>query len=195
MGTKQTKDSTPPTPEPLAAWRSRSLHAITLPSGQRVRIKIPGIATLLEHGDLPDDLLSIALLELTSEGGATAELARQLQVSENGERAKIVERIAAYGRFQRELVRAAIVQVETEDGWEDVSLTLDDLGGLPEDDLAMVSEIVQRLRAHDARGVRIGVEPLDRWATFREAHGCPDEDCPGCAKLVQALSSLDVGAV
>jgi hypothetical protein len=59
----------------------------------------------------------------------------------------------------------------------------------------MVSEIVQRLRVTDARGVRIGVEPLDRWASFREAHGCPDQDCPGCAQLVRELSSVDVGDV
>ncbi|MDW8339679.1 MAG: hypothetical protein RMM28_11130 [Thermoleophilia bacterium] len=160
-----------------------------------MRIKIPGIATLLEHGDLPEDLISLALLELTSEGGATAQLAQELAAAEDGQREKVLERIAAYGRFQRELARAAIVAVEVDGDWEEVELSPDDLSDLPEDDLAMVAEIVQRLRAYDARGVRIGVEPLDRWATFREAHGCPDEDCPGCAKLVAALSSADLGSV
>jgi hypothetical protein len=64
---------------------------------------------------------------------------------------------------------------------------------LPEDDLGMIAEIAQRLRAYDARGVRIGVESLDRWDAFREAHDCPDTDCPGCSKLLEQFSSADMG--
>lgn len=196
--TKKTNAPTAPPPS-LAAWQARALHTITLPSGQQVRIRIPGIATLLEHGDMPDDLVELALLELTSEGGATAALAGDLsQASENGARSEALARIARYGEFQRHLVCAAIVAVGTAPGaFEEVTLTPETLTALalPEDDLALVAEIVQRLRAHDARGVRIGVEPLDRWATFREAHGCPDQDCPGCQKLVAALSSTDLGEV
>lgn len=196
MGTTKKTASTPPSSS-LAAWQAKALHTITLPSGQRVRIRIPGIGTLLERGDLPDDLLEIALLELTSEGGATAALAADL-VSENGTREKALERLARYGEFQRHLVCAAVEAVETAPGaFEPLILSPESLldGSLPEDDLAMVAEIVQRLRAHDARGVRIGVEPIDRWATFREAHGCSDENCEGCQKLVAALSSVDVGGV
>lgn len=198
MPPKTTKHaSTPPTPS-LAAWQARATHTITLPSGQRIRIRIPGIGTLLEKGDLPEDLLEMALLELTAEGGATAALAGELANAENGNREKAVERIARYGEFQRHLVCAAVVAVETApDAFEPLTLTPESLldGSLPEDDLAMVAEIVQRLRAHDARGVRIGVEPIDRWATFRESHGCADEGCEGCQKLIDALSSTDVGAV
>ncbi|MCS7008214.1 MAG: hypothetical protein NZL88_11735, partial [Gaiellaceae bacterium] len=98
-----------------------------------MRIKIPGIATLLEHGDLPEDLISLALLELTSEGGATAQLAQELAAAEDGQREKVLERIAAYGRFQRELARAAIVAVEVDGDWEEVELSPDDLSDLPED--------------------------------------------------------------
>ncbi len=194
---KTKSTSTPPTPS-LAAWQARSLHTITLPSGQRVQIRIPGIGTLLEKGDLPEDLLELALLELTTDGGATAALASDLATAENGNREKALERLASYGEFQRHLVCAAVCAVETApDAFEPLTLTPESLldDSLPEDDLAMVAEIVQRLRSHDARGVRIGVEPLDRWATFREAHGCPDADCEGCAKLIAALSSTDVGAV
>lgn len=183
----------------LAAWQARATHEITLPSGQRVRIRIPGIATLLEHGDLPDDLVELALLELTTDGGATAALAADLAAaSENGAREKALERIAHYGAFQKALVCKALCAVQTAGGaFEDVTLTPDTLDalGLPEDDLAMVAELVQRLRAHDARGVRIGVEPIDRWAAFREAHSCSDSNCEGCAKLVDALSTADVGSV
>ncbi len=191
-----TKTKQDPSPS-LSVWQARSVHTITCPSGQRIRIRIPGIATLLEHGDLPDDLTEIALLELSAVNGATGELAQQL-ASTNGNRAEILERVRQYGQFQRELVRAAVVAVESAPNkWQDVTLSMDDIGGgsLPEDDLALVAEIVQRLRATDARGVKIGVEPIDRWATFREAHSCPDEDCPGCQKLIDELSSLDVDEV
>ncbi len=189
-----TKTKQEPSPS-LSVWQARSVHTITCPSGQRIRIRIPGIATLLEHGDLPDDLTEIALLELSAVNGATGELAQQLASSANGNRSEILERVRQYGQFQRELVRAAVVAVEIEGEWQDVKLSLDDLGELPEDDLALVAEIVQRLRATDARGVKIGVEPLDRWATFREAHSCPDEGCPGCQKLIDELSSFDVDEV
>ncbi len=191
-----TKTKQDPSPS-LSVWQARSVHTITCPSGQRIRIRIPGIATLLEHGDLPDDLTEIALLELSAVNGATGELAQQL-ASTNGNRAEILERVRQYGQFQRELVRAAVVAVESAPNkWQDVTLSMDDIGGgsLPEDDLALVAEIVQRLRATDARGVKIGVEAIDRWATFREAHSCPDEDCPGCQKLIDELSSLDVDEV
>ena len=193
-----TKTASTPPSSSLAAWQARALHTITLPSGQVVKIRIPGIGTLLEHGDLPEDLLEIAVLELTTEGGATAKLATDLATSENGEREKTLERIARYGEFQRHLVCAAVSAVQTApDTFEPITLSPESLlqEALPEDDLAMISEIVQRLRAHDARGVRIGVEPLDRWAMFREAHGCDDENCKGCQKLIDALSTADVGGV
>jgi len=207
MGTK-TKSETPSgvtheasSTSSLSAWQARAVHTITCPSGQRLKIRIPGIGTLLEHGDLPEDLIEIALLELSAENGATGELAAELARANGDNRGQVLERIRRYGTFQRELVRAAVTAVETSAGeWQEVSLSADDVasGALPEDDLALVAEIVQRLRGHDAKGVRIGVEPLDRWATFREAHGCGepgDASCEGCQKLVAALSSVDVGAV
>jgi hypothetical protein len=180
---------------PLSGWQARALHTITCPSGQRLKIRIPGIATLLEHGDVPDDLVELALLELTAENGATGALAADLAKSDNGKRAEIIEKIGRFGAFQRELVRAAVAAVEVApDEWQEVHLSQADVASdaLPEDDLALVAEIVQRIRAYDARGVRIGVEPLDRWAAFREAHGCPDENCEGCQKLLDELSTADV---
>ena len=174
---------------PLDAWQRRAVHTVTGFSGQRLKIRIPGIATLLEHGDLPEDLVALAVAELTDVAGAASWVAQPEDMNEK------MGRIEAFGRFQRHLVCSAIVAVETEEGWQDVELSLDDLEMLPEDDLAMVAEIVQRLRGQDARGVRIGVEPLDRWATFRKAHACPDEGCEGCAKLQDEFSTADLGAL
>jgi hypothetical protein len=180
----------------LSSWQGRSLHTIGLPSGQMVRIRIPGIATLIEHGDLPDELLDIALLELTHDGGATGAIAQEIQ--EKVPREKILERLHDLGALQRALVRASVREVADPDGkFVPTELAEADVAGdaLPEDDLAMIAEIVQRLRAYDARGVRIGVEPLDRWEAFREAHGCPDEDCEGCRTLVEQFSSTGMGAL
>jgi len=48
----------------------------------------------------------------------------------------------------------------------------------------------------DARGVRIGVEPLQRFARFHHFHGLPEDGaCDGCARFVAEFSSVDVGVV
>lgn len=181
----------------LRSWRGRSLHTIGLPSGQMVRIRVPGIATLIEEGELPEDLVDIALEELTHDGGATGAIAAEVQDPTVG-RDRVLRRLAELGRFQRALVRASVVEVEQDGEFIPVELSEEDVAGdaaLPEADLAMIAEIVQRLRGYDARGVRIGVEPLDRWEAFREAHGCPDEDCEGCRKVLEQFSSTGVGEV
>lgn len=190
--------STTPTaiapPSSLAGWQRRSLHTVTCPSGQRLRIRLPGIPTLLEHGDLPDDLIEIALLEVSRRDGAAGAIAEEISEMGDDQAAAKLERLAEFARFQKQLVCAAIQEIESDDRWEQVELTPERLDGLPEDDLAMVAEIVQRLRGSDARGVRIGVEPLDRWARFRDHHSC-GEGCEACEALVRELSSADVGAL
>jgi len=186
MNTKTANDTAPP--PSLTGWQARSIHTITLPSGQPVKIRLPGVATILEHGDLPVDMIAMAVAEVTKDGGAAA------LVTEDPE--KTLDRLREFTAFQRHLVAAALV---------DPALTYDEItaavidGSLPEDDLAMVAEIVQRLRGYDALGVRVGVEPLDRWAMFRDNHlniACTGgEDCEGCQKIVQQFSSVDVGEV
>jgi len=64
----------------------------------------------------------------------------------------------------------------------------------PQEDLDLLVEILTRGRDTDAAGVKLGVEPLDRWATFREFHGC-EPGCPSCQEVVDALSTSDVGAL
>lgn len=181
----------------LSSWRSRSLHTVGLPSGQIVKIRVPGIATLIENGEIPEDLIDIALEELTEDGGATAAIAKEVQDPQVG-RERVLARLAELGSLQRSLVRASVVEIQEADGsFVPVELSEADVGpdGLPEDDLAMVAEIVQRVRGYDARGVRIGVEPLDRWAAFHREHGLDPEDCEHCQRLSRELSSIDVGAV
>lgn len=181
----------------LSAWQARAQHRISLPSGQQVTIRIPGIGTLLEHGDLPEDLFEIATAEITdtisADGldGPTIIPGSVQWVTKAQEREEKLERLRTFGAFQRRLVAAALVEPEL--SYEEITEAVE-RQTLPEDDLAMIAEIVQRLRHRDARGVRIGVEPLDRFARFREEHGCA-EDCPSCASLVYAFSTVDVGEV
>lgn len=182
----------------LSAWQRRAAHSITLPSGQKVKIRIPGIATLLEHGDLPEDLFEIATAELTDTvaapgaDGMPVVISGAVQlVSKADDREQKLERIREFASFQRHLVAAALVEPEL--SYEEVTDAVRE-GSLPEDDLAMIAEIVQRIRFRDARGVMIGVEPLERWATFREKHGC-SEDCPSCQSVLDAFSTLDLDEV
>ena len=156
-----------------------------------MRIRIPGLETILEHGSLPEDLVDIALLELTAEGGALGAIAKETggePVDEETEKARLLNRIREYGSLQQHLVARAVVQVESGDGWEPVLLDREAVSGLPVEDVQLVAEIVMRLRCTDARGVTIGVDPLSRWEAFREAHGC-DPGCEECAEIVAAFSS------
>lgn len=175
------------TPPPsLAAWQARAVHTITLPSGMQVRIRIPGVATILEHGDLPDDLAELALAEITRADGAAGHVAEKAGDADSDTLKRLV---SDFGRFQRHLVAAALVEPALD--YDDVTEAAAD-GSLPEDDLAYVAEIVLRIRNKDARGVTIGVDPLDRWQSFRETHGCADEGCEGCDELRRRVSTADV---
>lgn len=176
---------------PVQGWRNR-LHTVTCPSGQRLRIRIPGVETILQHGDLPDALVEIALLEATHDAGAAGAIAEQMPSLGRDEK---IQRLSEFAAFQRELVRAAVIQVAEVDEWADVSLTSEDVADLPEADVEMVAMIVLRMRGTDARGVTIGVEPIDRWARFHETHGLDPADCEACKTLAGELSSADVGAV
>ena len=175
---------------PADVWRQKAIHTVTTPSGAVLRIRIPGIGTLLENGDLPDYLYGIALLDISHPDGAAGALREMVDdvLLEGEKRTVVLDQVRKLGEYQRRLVAAALV---------DPALTYDEIkkDDLPEDDLGMVAEIVQRLRATDARGVRIGVEPLDRWARFHLEHGLPEGSCDCCARLVAAASSVDVGAV
>jgi hypothetical protein len=178
-------------PHSLTGWQQRAVHRIQLPSGQWVKIRIPGIATIVQHGDLPDELIELALAELTRGVGGSNELTAERVAATEDREAKL-QRIRELGVFQMHIVAAMLVEPALTYAEVEEAVTA---GSLPEDDLFVISEIGLRARATDARGVRIGVEPLDRWAMFREAHGCADEDCEGCTKLIRLFSTSDLDAV
>lgn len=180
--------STTSTPSAPPSWAKRSVHTVTCPSGQRLKIRLPGIATLLERGELPATLASLAVADVVEEYGSAGAIVQELQ--DGGKTEEMVERLKEFARYQRFLCAKAVVAVEENGTWVDIELTDELMDDLPEADLAMVAEIVQRIRGRDALGVKLGVEPLDRWEFFRHEHGC-GEDCEACARIVHEFSSVD----
>lgn len=187
----KTRNGTAP-PSSVAAWQARAEHRVQCPSGQWLKIRVPGIATLLERGDLPEDLLELAFAEAERVNGAIVRTADRMQ-ADGASREERLAALKEFADFQRWLSRQAIVAVgdQAGDQWTPVALTDDTIRELPEDDLAMIAEIVMRLRGEDARGVTVGVAPLDRWAMFRELHSC-DPDCGACEEIRQRLSTADL---
>lgn len=170
--------------EALASCRDRR-HTITCPSGQKLRIRIPGVETILQHGDLPNDLWQIALDEITRDDGAVGGIAERVAAKPRDEQLK---EILGWAAFQRELVRAAVVAINTGDDWADVTLTDDDLAEVPDADVELVAMLVLRVRSTDARGVTVGVEPIDRWDLWRRLHGCKP-DCEACENVLSELTT------
>ena len=173
---------------PADVWRQKAIHTITVPSGAVLKIRIPGIAGLLEAGSLPAHLVGLALLDISHPEGAAAGLKEMVDsVIEDDTRDKLLGEVSKLAEYERRLAVAAIVEPHI--GYEDAA-------DYPEDDLAMVAQIVQRLRAYDAEGVRIGVAPLDRFATFHREHGLAEADgCDACERVAQRVSTAGVGGV
>ena len=189
MGTIEQTVSSRPDATPADVWRERSVHTVTGPSGSVMRMRIPGIGTVLATGGLPTYLVRLALLDLSHPEGAASALKQMLDdVMDDEQRDSILGETVRLREYQAHLVAAALIEPALRP--EEVLS-----GDFPEDDLAMIAEIVQRTRAFDALGVRIGVEPLDRWARFHQEHGLDGEDCEHCRSVQQAFSSIDVGAV
>ncbi len=163
------------------AWAKRSLHTIGLPSGQQVKVKIPNLAQVLRDDALPNRLKAAAAQQLMAsiDPVATGEAMRS---------ASDEERIAMVTDAQDLYLHVAAGMLVEPEG-----VTTEDFtdGSLPYEDAELLIAIAQRERDTDARGVRLGVEPLSRWEAFRREHGC-SEDCPACEALRRAFSSVDM---
>lgn len=180
-------------------WHARSLHKVELWSGMRVTIRFRSLGELIARGDLPDDLLKLAWLEVSEKesGGIVGAIAEELQSANPDEGAETneeaqkasLERVSELGdgaaRLVRELVAFSLVEPK---------LTVEDLASpdFPMQDLEMLAGIINRQVTFDAAGRRMGVEPLETFATFRERHSCP-AGCPACEASRRELSSVHVG--
>lgn len=164
-----------PTTTSAAAWQRLGVHMITLPSGAVVKIRLPDLAILLAGEAVPQELRDVAFEEIRTAISAEAGTQQQPQQLD----AERLRRVADLNRF---LVSEMLVEPK-------MSRAQVAEATLPAEDLEMLAEIAGRECQHDARGVQIGVEPIDRWELWRHAHACP-EPCEHCAEVLSAFSSV-----
>lgn len=157
-----------------SAWQKLTKHHVTCPSGAVVRIRIPNLASLVAMDAVPEQLKGAALREIAQ------ELVGSLQAVADGGASEV--------KLSEEDVKALYELNEWMLCWSliEPEITPADLPELPEEDLEMLVQIVSRERDVDARGVRLGVEPLSRLERFRHHHECP----PGCEACEAALRDL-----
>jgi hypothetical protein len=150
-------------------------------------VRFPDLSTLLAGGAVPESLRAAALQAIND------ELA-PLRPAENGSSAEGGEQ--APPRISEDLLQAAVKLHE----WVitqtvvEPELTADMLPLLPAEDLEMIAAIAKRERDTDALGVRLGVDPLSRWRTFREIHECP-EGCEACEAARSVFSGYELDAM
>ena len=163
----------------LAEARRRGIIHATLPSGLQVDVRSLTLDDLVAVNGLPDDLVRIALLEI-SPGGVGAEIARELKKADKGALDRARKISEDQNALRDRLVLAAVVQPK---------LTAKDLPYLDSFDKVMVAEIAQHKLEFDAAGRRIGPEPVSTFRLFGEKHGCP-ADCPHCEAARMELSAV-----
>lgn len=140
-------------------WKTRRRIPATLPSGMNVVLRTVSLHELAAEDGLPEDLLHIALLEMTPLG-VSGEIAREMasQSEEALERAKKLSRDAVSLR-DRLVLRAV----------EEPQIGPADLADLDWSDKAMIADIASRQTDVDATGRRVyGEQPI---ATFPGSGG------------------------
>lgn len=177
-----------------SAWKKRAgPHNITVASGQKVTIRVYGVGELLLRDAIPDDLRDTVALHLLNrdKGGLDAVVgAEMLELGRNGDdpakREAFQQRLRDSARLTKLLVSEALV---------DPKLTIEELDAVPWEDLEQLMRICTGQETFDSRGVRVGIERIDAWATFQHEHRdapCVGEGCEGCARALDSLSSLHV---
>lgn len=172
------------TKDDLAA--SRVLKARPGPSGNHYDVRPINLERMALSGGLPTKLRAVA-----SEG--IAGLNRMLK--EGGENASEDERLVRdwIDRLVAEVIVGPVLwKLDPEgerihvDGQPQVDQEMIDL--LPPVDYHWAAAIAIRECDTDGQGRRLwGLEPLSRWAAFREHHGC-EPDCESCERSILAIS-------
>lgn len=191
-------------------WRSqnRAWHAVTPPSGmEETEVRIPTLTDLIRDAAVPERLRSIALKSAAHPTGLRGVMADSLN-SQNEAEAKpegdpehktLEDALNENSDLKQaiddviEIQKRLIVQ-NVKVGGE--LLTLEDLADpdFPAVDAEWFAGVMLREIDMDAKGVRLGIEPLDRWATFRHFHDCT-QDCSACQALQDEFSTVDLGRV
>ena len=169
-------------------WAQLAHHTITLPSGARVKVRIPDLTLLIAQDAVPEKLRGVALREvLAAMGALTAKPDASEEAAEAAAPLFDAEKIRTLAELHFFLVSEMLVEPK---------LTPEQAatGGLPNEDLELLVQIATRERDTDARGVVLGVLPLSRFERFRHHHGC-GEGCEACAAFRQEFSTRRVGGV
>lgn len=173
-------------------WQRRAgPHNVTLTSGQRVTLRLLGLAELTYLDAIPERLKETVALHLLNRqiGGIDAVVAREMQNSANGGEAaeRFTKRLADVAALTRMIAVHALVEPKITD-----EMIVDGL--IPWDDVEEVYRLATGQQPFDARGVRIGVEDISVLERFRHHHECAP-GCPACEATVADVSSLHVGAL
>lgn len=132
-----------------SAWFKQGDHTVTLPSGARVGIRIPDLATLIEAGTIPQTLLDAAI------GAATG----------SGSDSTSVENIKQEREFRDKMVELTVT---------DPKLTPEDVEKVPAEDKDLIVAFALRQADLDAEGEHIG--GLTKSAKFRAFRGLDSLD-------------------
>jgi hypothetical protein len=174
----------------LAAWKKRRSHHVTLDSGAEVDILFQDLGKLIQGDAVPKELTQIALQQSLAPGEAVRKIFEQIEA---GETEKTMELARQLDDLDKWMVSESVVHPK---------LSRDDVDELPPGDVEMLCDIIGRRRKTDAKGVFLGIVPLDLFTTFRDLHkGNQDEnhqagldpDCPACQSGVELLSDVGEG--
>lgn len=133
-------------PVTAAAWKKAAVHPVVLPSGATVHIKVPDLARLIETGEIPQNLLDVALQTATT--GRAPAPTPELAVRQR--------------EFTDMVVQRTVVAPKLSD---------EDVAEIPYEDKDMLVQIAMRERDLDAVGNHIG--GLHKSEEFRRFRGLP----------------------
>lgn len=126
-----------------AGWKKNAFHTPLLPSGSRVKIKIPDLPRLIETGKIPNHLLDAAL-----------------GVANTGEETKASKELITQ---QREFTDLLVILTVAEP-----KLTEADMEDIPYEDKEMIVAWATRQRDLDAEGEHLaGLTTSEKFRKFR----------------------------
>jgi hypothetical protein len=189
-------------------WKqqNRTWHPVTPPSGMSdVEVRIPSLTELIRAEGVPDRLRALALKAAAHPGGMRGVMAEELvdankQIAEAEDQEKatadLVEKDAGLRQALDDVVEIQkhLITQSVRVGGELLTIADLDDPDFPAPDAEWFGAVMLREESYDARGVRLGIEPLDAWGRFRDFHDC-GPDCGACAALQDEFSSADLGVV
>jgi hypothetical protein len=189
MPQSRKKTTVPPTLEPTPLSVLKANREITCygPSGNVYTIRPVNLERHALAGGLPAKLRSLAMqgaqaldkaIGWDDENDEDEIVSPETRAERDAEKREVLD-------YLDKIVRTIIVAPDL-DG--------EDLDVLPPVDYRWALQVAMGESDEDGEGRRLwGREPLSRWATFREFHGC-DEDCDHCRAVREFFSLALVSA-